>query len=209
MYWSSYLADTRRLSTLEHGAYMLLIAEYWQSGKPLPDDDGVLARVAGLTKAKWLSIRATIAAFFVVADSLWTHGRVEEELQIAQDRYERRSAAGHRGGVAKAVNNRSNATAMPEQCASKVQGTGDKEELSKPLKEGFSQSGFSPHPPGAQPFTPAQKRDQWKWNMCKEALATMQSAEYERFTVDLMADEPWAVARANEMDRAIRARKSA
>ena len=55
----------------------------------------------------------------------------------------------------------------------------------------------------------AQRADQWKWNICKEALATMPEAEYQRFTVAFLAGEPWAKKRANEIDLTIKARKSA
>lgn len=46
-YVGDYRKDTARLSTEQHGAYRLLLDEYWVAG-PLPDDDQVLARIAGL-----------------------------------------------------------------------------------------------------------------------------------------------------------------
>ena len=42
MYWGDYLRDTRDLTTLQHGAYVLLIAHYWQHGG-LPTDEAQLA----------------------------------------------------------------------------------------------------------------------------------------------------------------------
>jgi hypothetical protein len=38
-YVGDHLAATSDLSTLEQGAYLLLIFNYWQRGGPLPDDD--------------------------------------------------------------------------------------------------------------------------------------------------------------------------
>ena len=51
LWTDAYLADTRHLSTLEHGAYLLLMMEAWRRPHcDLPDDDRVLARLAGLTR---------------------------------------------------------------------------------------------------------------------------------------------------------------
>ena len=46
LFVADYLADTSHLSTLEHGAYLLLIMNYWQRGESLPCGDMQLARIA-------------------------------------------------------------------------------------------------------------------------------------------------------------------
>lgn len=114
LYVADYLADTRRLSTLEHGAYMLLIMDYWRNGG-LPNDDKKLARIVGLTEAEWLDIRDNLAELF---QDDWRHKRIDEELAKSEAKTERRVEAGRRGGLAKAANNPSNATILPEQKAS-------------------------------------------------------------------------------------------
>lgn len=116
LYVDDYLADTRRLSTLEHGAYILLIMEYWHHGS-LPQDTAQLARIAGLTIAEWQAIEPNVAALFLPG---WKHKRVEKELAEAQAAYDRRAAAGQKGGHAKAERQKesiapSNAAAMPQQ----------------------------------------------------------------------------------------------
>lgn len=116
LYVADYLADTGHLTTLEHGAYMLLIMHYWQRGG-LPDNDERLASIARASLEQWLSMRDTIAEFF--GDG-WSHGRIDDELQKAQEAYEKRASAGRKGGKAKAGNKQcsSNATTMLKQSSS-------------------------------------------------------------------------------------------
>lgn len=92
-YVGDYLADTGHLSTLEHGAYLLLIMHYWQRGM-LPANDAQLARVCHVSEQEWLEIRPTLAAMF---DAGWKHKRIEAEILKA----EARSAAGKAGASAR------------------------------------------------------------------------------------------------------------
>lgn len=87
MYWGDYLKDTGHLSTIEHGAYLLLIGHYWSSGSPLPDDDGKLRRIAKIeSAAKWKKLRPAIETFFKVGSGVWRHGRIDRELEAASKR---------------------------------------------------------------------------------------------------------------------------
>ena len=88
MYWGDYLRDTGHLSALEHGAYLMLIAHYWCNGRPLPDDDMALAKIARVTPTIWKKIRPTLCNFFEVNASTWQHVRIERELTAAADRKE-------------------------------------------------------------------------------------------------------------------------
>lgn len=94
LYVADYLADTTHLSAAEHGAYLLLIMAYWQSGRPLPDDDAKLARVARMQPKEWRAARSTLLDFFTVEDGEWRHGRVDEELTKAERMMDQRRAAG-------------------------------------------------------------------------------------------------------------------
>jgi uncharacterized protein YdaU (DUF1376 family) len=66
MLWTDkYLADTRHLTTLEHGAYLLLIMEAWRRPHcDLPDDDRILARMAGLPADEWAEVRDIVMGFW-------------------------------------------------------------------------------------------------------------------------------------------------
>ncbi len=82
LYIADYLADTARLTAEQHGAYLLLIMDYWRNG-PLPDDDAALANITRLSAPAWKKHRPTIARLFQVAEGEWRHKRIDEELQEA------------------------------------------------------------------------------------------------------------------------------
>lgn len=94
LYVADYRADTAHLSAIEHGAYLLLIMHYWQTGG-LPKEDQQLARIACMTSGEWRRARSVISAFF---DVDWRHGRIEFELTEAA----RIQAAARKGGEASA-----------------------------------------------------------------------------------------------------------
>ena len=80
-YIVDYQRDTLHLTTLEHGAYRLLIDAYMLHGRPLPDDDAVLARIAGMTIGVWGEISSTIRAFFLSSGTVLRHKRCDHELE--------------------------------------------------------------------------------------------------------------------------------
>lgn len=113
LYVADYLADAAHLSTLEHGAYLLLIMNYWQRGEALPADDKKLARIARVSAEEWADMRDEISSFFDEQDGLWVHGRIEAEL----DNVRSKSDAGKKGGKASAEARRQ----KKEQLATVVQ----------------------------------------------------------------------------------------
>lgn len=98
LYVSDYQADTSHLTTIEHGAYLLLIMNYWQRAQPLPNDDRKLARIAGLGPREWKRVRETLSEFFQVDCSNWFHSRLESELLKLRDK----SLKKRNGGLARA-----------------------------------------------------------------------------------------------------------
>lgn len=94
LYVRDYLADTRHLTTLQHGAYLLLIFEYWLKGK-IPSTDAERRRVTAMTVKQWLSNRLAIAAMF---GPDWRHERIERELEKAKEISMKRSVYGSKGG---------------------------------------------------------------------------------------------------------------
>ena len=80
LYAADYLADTAHLTAAQHGAYLLLLMNYWQRGGPLPDDDMRLARIARVGPREWAKMRETISEFFSISGGQWSHSRVASEL---------------------------------------------------------------------------------------------------------------------------------
>ena len=99
-YPADYLADTRRLTTEQHGAYLLLLMDSWSSGA-LPDDDSVLARVAGLDAESWARARQALAGYFEIANGKWTHARIEREREHAQAYAQASSSRGKKAATAR------------------------------------------------------------------------------------------------------------
>lgn len=98
-----YLKDTARLTTEQHGAYLLLIMDYWVNGAPADEDDE-LAAITHLDLRAWRKHRDKLARFFRIEDGRWLHKRVEEELARWAEKkakYVERAAAGGRAKAAK------------------------------------------------------------------------------------------------------------
>lgn len=82
----AYLADTMHLSTVQHGAYLLLLMAYWRAGAALPDDDEELRAIARCDASEWKRVRPKVEKFFRVENGAWWHKRVEAELASADNR---------------------------------------------------------------------------------------------------------------------------
>lgn len=121
LYIGDYLADTSRLTTEQHGAYLLLLMDYWRSGR-LPDDDKVLAQIAKLNNDAWSNARAMLEHFFSIEDGFWIHKRVEQEMQNSQENKQKNHKRAVTAANARWKNATSNATSnakeMLEECPS-------------------------------------------------------------------------------------------
>jgi uncharacterized protein YdaU (DUF1376 family) len=112
-YVGDYTRDTARLTTEAHGAYLLLILDYWVNGPP-PDDNEVLATITKLPVSIWRKRRASILPFFKVVDGRWTHRRIDREIAAADEKHQKRVEAGKEGGKAKAKGKQTASNASPE-----------------------------------------------------------------------------------------------
>lgn len=92
LYIADYLADTMHLSAEEHGAYLLLMFNYWQTGKPIPKNR--LAKIARLTNERWADVEPSLQEFFCDNGEELVHLRIEEDLASVREKLTKKSAAG-------------------------------------------------------------------------------------------------------------------
>lgn len=94
----AYLGDTTHLTTIEHGAYLLLLMAAWRSPDcRLPDDDRLLSRYARLTAGQWARMRPILATFWRIEGGFWMQRRLTDEWEaVRQKREKAKDAAGSR-----------------------------------------------------------------------------------------------------------------
>ncbi|MEB0325779.1 DUF1376 domain-containing protein [Citrobacter portucalensis] len=79
LYIADYLADTMHLSTEEHGAYLLLMFNYWQTGRAIPKTR--LAKIARVSDSRWVELQAVLNEFFEDDGENWIHLRIERDIE--------------------------------------------------------------------------------------------------------------------------------
>lgn len=85
LWTDAYLGDTTHLSTLEHGAYLLLLMAMWRSKEcQLPNDDRLLAKYARLTGGQWARVKPSLWPFFKVGSDVISQGRLTDEYNLVR-----------------------------------------------------------------------------------------------------------------------------
>ncbi|MBS1093851.1 YdaU family protein [Gluconobacter wancherniae] len=115
-----YLADTMRLSTIQHGAYLLLLMEYWRQG-PLVDDMDELCAVCRTDRKTWdKTIWPSLSRFFEKKDDGLLHQkRADNERANAAEKKVKRSEAANARWGKKECKDDANASGMHEQSTCK------------------------------------------------------------------------------------------
>lgn len=157
---SEYLADTVHLDAEEHGAYLMLLFRYWQTGKPLPNDDIQLARFARVAPDRWPTVRTTIEHLFNTCSTEWVHHRLEVELADAIERVEAKSRGGKASAAARKRNaikarksGAAGATSKSNTCSTPVEHMSNKEEVEEEVINNKKTLALSP--PSEAPSRPA------------------------------------------------------
>lgn len=84
------LGRTRAMSPAALGAYVRLLSEYVERQGPLPENDKLLSRIAGVSKRDWPGIRTELDDVYDVVDGHLVDAYAEREIA----RFRIRSARG-------------------------------------------------------------------------------------------------------------------
>jgi uncharacterized protein YdaU (DUF1376 family) len=83
----AHLAKTGHLSLSEQGALLRLYMHAWMSKSCcLPNDDRRLARILGITPARWGGMRDVVMAFWVLEDNVWIQPRLQHEWNYVREK---------------------------------------------------------------------------------------------------------------------------
>lgn len=92
LWTDAYLGDTTHLTTIEHGAYLLLLIAMWRTPeKRLPKSDKLLARYARLTSGQWARIKPVLMPFFTEKGEFISQSRLTDEATAVRQLSQRQS----------------------------------------------------------------------------------------------------------------------
>lgn len=99
-YCGDYAKKTARLSLMEHGAYTLLLDEYYSNEAPLPADFDELFRICrAMKKAEQDAVKSVAEKFFpIFEDGMRHNARADEMIARARPKMEAARANGAKGG---------------------------------------------------------------------------------------------------------------
>jgi uncharacterized protein YdaU (DUF1376 family) len=97
-YVGDYRAETQGFSHEERGVYVDLLCAYCHKQAPLPDDDKALAKLVGLSLAKWKKARKAIAPIFTISQGVWRLPRLDAQITRGLAIRGKRREAGKIGG---------------------------------------------------------------------------------------------------------------
>lgn len=101
-YPGDYHAKTQHLTTVEHGAYLLLIMAAWgRKDCGLPNDDQFLAKTVKLSTRKWKAIKPSIMYFWDEQDGYIYNARLLKDRKTLQERSMIFSKSGAKGAAVK------------------------------------------------------------------------------------------------------------
>jgi len=104
LWTDAYLGDTTHLTTIEHGAYLLLLMTAWRTRNcTLPDDDRLLARYVRCGPQQWRRLRVILEPFFDIENGVWSQRRLTDERGAVERHRQQQIEKGKAGALAKSL----------------------------------------------------------------------------------------------------------
>lgn len=97
---AAWQAETQIMTAAERGALLSLKMFFWRIG-PLPDDDGMLARIVGMELKDWKKARKALEPLFVVRHGEWMRQDWIDELEEAYAAVNRVKELSRKGNAAR------------------------------------------------------------------------------------------------------------
>lgn len=172
LYIGDYLSRTSRLSTQQHGAYLLLMMDYWKNG-PLPDDDAILAQITRLPVDAWSMHRAVLEGLFSIENGRWVHDKLDADLAVAQDK--RRKARAKAEAAARARWGSSKNNTPIEQCKEHASSTTQAQPEQCPSPSPSEEKHI---PPSAGESSPAMGTSNSIWDLWVQVTGDQKSRSF-------------------------------
>jgi uncharacterized protein YdaU (DUF1376 family) len=94
-YTGDYFRDTRHLSMMQHGAYLLMLAYCWDQRGPLPISEISVQHICqARSSEEQQAVRQVLGGFFTKMDDGWYNKRMADEIAKADQLSEVRRAGG-------------------------------------------------------------------------------------------------------------------
>ncbi len=132
LYMGDYLADTGSLDTTEHGAYLLIMIEYYKRRRGPAADPKKLAKITKMSPKRWQKISETILEFFEIREGRLWQKRAEQEIKNMLQTHEVLSENGRKGAAKRWGKKNSPAIAPPLAPPSEGQWQSESESELKP-----------------------------------------------------------------------------
>jgi len=101
IYWGDYRQNTGHFNCTEHGAYLMMMAHYWENG-PMQENADLYKRLYSIcscaSEVEKRAVHYVLKAMFTLKRSRWTHARLDQEMKKADEKTRQRSACGKMGG---------------------------------------------------------------------------------------------------------------
>ena len=116
LFTGDYLRDTRHLTPLRHGVFLLALFHCWDTKGPMPLDEQERAGICNCRSADEIeAMRYILNRYFVRMEDGWYNKRMQSEIERSESISHARSEAGKRGYEARAKRLPSKSQAIAKQ----------------------------------------------------------------------------------------------